>query len=164
MHAFTDGKKRVWELEINVEQIRRVKDRCKVNLVALVADGLQPLAELVADPVALVDVLHALVADECEARSVTPADFGRAMFGDAINFAADAFVDELMDFFPDARARMALGKVVRKSRTIHNKAMDRVNEAIDKIDPENEQTIEQVLAQMSNISNRSSGGSPVSSA
>ncbi len=80
-------------------------------LYQVVDDGLQALGKLVSDPVRLADVLYCLVKDEADARQVSDEDFGRALAGDAITAAAEAFVEELIDFFPDARVRAGLRQV-----------------------------------------------------
>ena len=103
MHTFTDNADRTWTVAINVAAIKRVRGLVQVDLYKLIDDGFKPLAELIADPVRLADVLYCLCKDEADARQVSDEDFGRALAGDAITLAADAFVEELIDFFPDAR-------------------------------------------------------------
>ena len=100
MHTFTDNAGRTWTVAINVAAVKRVRGLVNIDLYKLVDDGFKPLGELVADPVQLADVLYCLCKDEADARNVSDEDFGRALYGDAITLAAEAFVEELIDFSP----------------------------------------------------------------
>src|ERR1043165_6369596 len=108
MHTFKDNADRTWTVAINVTALKRVRDLVHVDLYKLVDQGLKPLADLVSDPVQLADVLYCLCKDEADSRQVSDEDFGRALGGDAILLAAVAFVEELVVFFPRARARASL--------------------------------------------------------
>lgn len=105
MHRFCDNAGRTWVVSINVTAIKRVRGLVGIDLYKLIDDGFRPLGTLVADPVQLADVLYCLCKDEADAKQISDEDFGRALAGDAITLAADAFVEELIDFFPDARTR-----------------------------------------------------------
>lgn len=135
MHSFQDNAGRTWVIAINVAVVKRVRALVNVDLYKLIDDGFKPLAALVADPVQLADVLYCLCKDEADAKQVSDEDFGRALAGDAITLAADAFVEELIDFFPDARARASLKKVVAAGRTVRDKLLDHAETVIDRIDP-----------------------------
>jgi hypothetical protein len=138
MHQFIDGKNRRWGIEINVTQIRRVRDLLAVDLFALIDDGMRPLAELLGDPMKLVDVVYALVKDQAEKDSVSDEDFGRGMAGDAIQQAAEAFTQELFDFFPETKDRLILRKAHDKGRQIAEALADKRSEILDTLIPEQE--------------------------
>jgi hypothetical protein len=138
MKSFTDNAGRTWTLQINVAAVKRVRGLLGLDLYKLADDGLENLARLVSDPVELADVLYCLVKDEADARSVSDEDFGRALAGDAITLAADAFVEELIDFFPDARARSGLKRVIQASRLVKDRLMDHAESMLERIDTEQE--------------------------
>lgn len=138
MRTFTDNAGRTWTVAVNVATIKRVRGLLGVDLYCLVDDGFQPLARLVADPVQLADVLFCLCKEEAYARQVSDEDFGRALAGDAITLAADAFVEELIDFFPDARARAGLRKVIEAGKKVRAKLLDHAETLLATLDTDRE--------------------------
>lgn len=136
MHSFQDNAGRIWTIAINVAAIKRVRGLLNVDIYKLVDDGFKPLSALVGDPVMLADVLYCLCKDEADARQITDEDFGRALGGDAITLAADAFVEELIDFFPNAKARESLRKVVAAGRKVRDAILARATTMADAVDPE----------------------------
>lgn len=135
MHSFTDTTGRAWVITIHVAAVKRVRALVGVDLYALVDDGFKPLAALITDPVKLADVLYCLCKDEADAKQISDEVFGRALAGDAILRAADAFVEELIDFFPDARTRESLRKVVAAGRTVKEKLLDHAEKVLGTVDP-----------------------------
>lgn len=121
MKSFTDTKGRVWELAVNVGAIKRVRALCGVDLTKIVEVDEQNnlsadlINRLASDPVLLVDVLYAVCKPECGKRGVTDEEFGGSMAGDAIEIATSALLDEIVDFFPEAK-RLALKKALTAAR------------------------------------------------
>ena len=138
MHSFVDNSRRTWEIAINVAAVKRIRGLLGIDLYALVDDGFKSLSKLVSDPVTLADVLYCLCKDQAEMQSITDEDFGRALAGDAITQAADAFVEELIDFFPDARARASLRKAIEAGKAVREKVLNHAEKILDSIDPEPE--------------------------
>jgi hypothetical protein len=136
MHSFRDNAGRTWTVAINVAAIKRVRGLVGIDLYTLIDDGFQPLGALVADPVRLADVLYCLCQDEADARQVSDEDFGRALAGDAIALATEAFLEELIDFFPDARTRASLTKVLAAGRTVRDKVLTHAEREIESLDPD----------------------------
>jgi hypothetical protein len=136
MHSYRDNAGRTWTVVINVAAVKRVRGLVGIDLYKLIDDGFKPLAALVADPVQLADVLYCLCQDEADAKQITDEDFGRALAGDAITLAADAFVEELIDFFPDARARSSLTRVLAAGRKVRDKLLLHAETVIETLDPE----------------------------
>ena len=130
MKTFTDNTGRTWTLLVNVATIKRVRALCGVDLNAIieVEDG-KPSAKLLerlsTDPVLLVDVLYAVCRPECEQKGVTDENFGAAMAGDAIEQATSALLDEVIDFFPEAK-RLAFRKILSASRRFEEMARKRL--------------------------------------
>jgi len=138
MHSFVDNSQRTWEVAINVAAVKRIRGLLGIDLYSLVDDGFKYLSKLVSDPVTLADVLYCLCKDQADKQSITDEDFGRALAGDAITLAADAFVEELIDFFPDARARTSLRKAIEAGKTVRDKVLSHAEKILDSIDPETE--------------------------
>jgi hypothetical protein len=136
MRTFTDNAGRTWIVQVNVAAIKRVRGLLGVDLYKLVDDGFQALAKLVSDPVQLADVLYCLVKDESDAKQITDEEFGRGLAGDAITLAADAFVEELIDFFPDARARAGLRKVIDAGKKVRERLLTHAETLLERVDPE----------------------------
>lgn len=166
MHQFIDGKNRKWGIEINVTQIRRVRDLTKaegrpgVDLYKLIDEGMRPLAELMGDPEQLVDVVFALVGEQAAKDSVSAEEFGRGMAGDAIQQAAEAFTQELFDFFPETRDRLILRKAHDKGRQIAEALAEKSEEILDTLIPKEE--AERIFRVR--VPSGSSGAAPESSA
>ena len=138
MHSFVDNSRRTWEVAINVTAVKLIRGLLGIDLYALVDDGFKSLSKLVSDPVTLADVLYCLCKDQADRQSITDEDFGRALSGDVITQAADAFVEELIDFFPDARARASLRKAIEAGKTVRDKLLSHAEKILDSIDPETE--------------------------
>lgn len=136
MHSFRDNAGRTWTVAINVAAIKRVRGLVGVDLYTLIDDGFRPLGALVADPVRLVDVLYCLCRDEADARQISDEDFGRALAGDAIALATEAFLEELIDFFPDARTRASLTKVLAAGRAVRDRVLTHAEREVETLDPD----------------------------
>ena len=134
MKTFTDNIGRTWTLLVNVATIKRVRALCGVDLNSIieVEDGkptTKLLERLSTDPVLLVDVLYAVCRPECEQKGVSDEDFGAAMAGDAIEQATSALLDEVIDFFPEAK-RLAFRKILSASRRFEEMARKRLAAAM----------------------------------
>lgn len=135
MKTFTDNAGRTWTVAINVATVKRVRGLLGVDLLGLIDDKFAGLAKLMGDACDLIDVLYVLCKDEADKMGVTDDQFGRAMSGDALEHAADAFLAEFTDFFPDPRIRAGLKQVISKGRIVRDRLMDRMAETLDAIDP-----------------------------
>jgi hypothetical protein len=136
MHTFADNLGRTWYVAVNVATIRRVRAVLDVDLYQLVDDGMQALGQLVADPVRLADVLYVLCKDDADAKNISDEDFGRALAGDAITSAAEALVEELVDFFPDERSRAALRRVIAAGRQVRTKLLEHAETMLKELNPD----------------------------
>ena len=141
MKTFKDNADRTWTIAINVDCIKRVKSLLSVNLLDAVAGKL--IERLVGDPVLLCDVLYAICKPEADTKSVSDMEFGRAMAGDAIEQATTAFLEALVDFFPQPK-RQVLAKALAKLRQLEAKAVDLAHKRLD--DPKLEARLEAILA------------------
>ena len=158
MRTFKDNAGRTWTISLTVSAVKRVRDLAKIDLLDL-ANG-RVFERLVADPVTLCDALYAACKPQADLEGITDEEFGEAMAGDAIEHASKALVEELIQFFPNARERAALSRVVRTMDAAMDRARDRVEQRLD--GGEIERAIE--AAMVKTAAGPSSTGSPVSSA
>ena len=108
MSTWKDARGHTWDLAINVNTVKRVRQLTEVNLLD-VFDG-QLLARLAGDPELLVNILYAVCQPQAERTSVSEEAFAELLVGDAIEEAATALVQGLIDFFPKDR-REVLGRL-----------------------------------------------------
>lgn len=144
MKIFKDASGREWPVVIDIGIVKRVRDLCGVDLMNAIADSGKLLLRLDSDPVLLCDVLYAVCRDQAQERKISDVDFGRAMIGDAIDRATDAFLEELASFFP-ARKRAVLQKAIEKAIHYADLAAERALEALD--DPETDRRVEKAIAE-----------------
>ena len=155
MKTFNDNAARSWTVQVNVDAIKRVRDLAQVNLLEVVEGKL--LERLISDPILLCDVIYCLCKPEADAKSISDVEFGRAMAGDAIDGATTALLEELVDFFPQAKRRV-LAKALAKLQKLQTAALAAVETRLDS--PELERQMAARLAQLES----SSGSAPESSA
>jgi hypothetical protein len=136
MKQFTDNSGRTWTVPVNVDGIKRVRSLLGVNLLDVLDDGCKLLADLHDDPVLLVDVLYCLCKPEAEAKQVTDEEFGRAMSGDALLHASKALLEGLSDFFPNARQRAAMKRLLQTTETVVERLLDHAETTIAGLDPD----------------------------
>ena len=136
MRQFTDTKERVWEVELNVRQMKRVRDALGIDLVNVIQAGrdgtvaTDTLDRVANDPILLVDILWVLCEGQAKAAGVTDDDFGSSLAGDSISDATRAFLDELVDFFPGAR-RLFLKKAVDLARKYETETLGLLEKALN---------------------------------
>ena len=135
MRQFTDTKERVWEVELNVRQMKRVRDVLGIDLVNVIQAGkdgavaTDTLDRVANAPILLVDILWVLCEGQAKAAGVTDDDFGSSLAGDSISDATRAFLDELVDFFPGAR-RLFLKKAVDLARKYETENLGMLEKAL----------------------------------
>ena len=154
MKTFKDNAGRTWTVGVDVAAIKRVRSLLDVDLMGAVEGKL--LERLVSDPVLLCDVIYCVCKPEADSRGVSDEDFGRAMAGDAIEHATTALLEELVDFFPQARRRL-LRKALAKLKTLEARVLEVAEMKLD--GPELEAEMEAALRELGG----SSGSSPGSS-
>ena len=147
MKTFNDNAARSWTVQVNVDAIKRVRDLAQVNLLEVVEGKL--LERLISDPILLCDVIYCLCKPEADTKNVSDADFGRAMAGDAIDGATTALLEDLVDFFPQAKRRV-LAKALAKLQKLQTAALAAVETRLDS--PELDRQMAARLAQLENSS------------
>ena len=102
----------------------------------------------------LVDVLYAVCKPECDQKNITDEDFGSAMAGDAISQATAALLDEIIDFFPEAK-RLAFQKILSASRRFEEAAKKRLAATLE--DSKFEDTLVSELERLTGLSANAPG-------
>ena len=156
MRTFKDNAGRNWTISLTVSAVRRVRDLAKIDLLDL-ANG-RVIERLSADPVTLCDALYAACKPQADAEGITDEQFGEAMAGDAIEHASKALVEELIQFFPNARERAALSRVVQTMDAAMDRARTLVERRIES--GEIERAIEAAMAAPEATAGPPSSGSP----
>ena len=118
MRSFKDAKGRIWDLEVTVNAVKRVRSRYGVDLMALIDNQFAGLVQILKDQVALCDVIYVLIEDQAKARGLTDEDFGAGMAGDALADASDVFAEAYLDFFPDREIRDTVRELLLKSKDV----------------------------------------------
>lgn len=161
MKSFTDNAGRTWMLSVNVAAIKRVRALCGVDLNSIVEmdvngePNTKLLERLSSDPVLLVDVLYAVCKPEADSKGVSDIAFGEAMAGDAIEAATNALLDEVIDFFPEAK-RKAFQKILSATRRFEAIAKKRMETILA-----DEKFEEKLVSEMERLTG-SSGSAPAS--
>ncbi|MBN9521080.1 hypothetical protein J0H58_21605 [bacterium] len=132
MAVFKDAEGREWRVAITAGDLRPVRESTGVHLGQLVGNGLKGLAELLGDPINLIDVVRLLVRRQHPA--VTDEAFGRALGGDALEDMANAFVEAVADFSP-RQFRRPLLALKTKAAEVETRAAALLMEKVAEIDP-----------------------------
>ena len=130
MRQFKDSNDKQWDLVINVASAKKVRDLMKVDLYGLVDDGAKKLGELLGDPILFTEVVYHLCK---QSQSMTAEEFCEGFNGDTLQASADAFFDELVDFFPDPKARVSLRKLKGKATTLADLIHEQTDEKLDSL-------------------------------
>jgi hypothetical protein len=123
MKCFKDNQNRNWTIVVNVATVKRVRSLLDINLLDVVKlDGnnkpnVDLLEQLASDPVLLCDVIYCICKPDADAQNISDEDFGAAMGGDAIEYATTALLEELVDFFPEAK-RLVLRKLMNAGEKV----------------------------------------------
>jgi hypothetical protein len=147
LKTFKDNAGRTWTLAVNIAAMKRVKTLLNVNLMDAVENDL--IQKLATDPVLLCDVIYAICKPEADKQNITDEQFGQAMAGDAIEHATVALLEELVDFFPEAKRRV-LRKVVEKFKQTEKQANETAEKYLDS--PVFDKKIEGILKDITDFS------------
>lgn len=109
--VFTDSKQREWQIDLTVGLVEDVKDKCGVDLDAMLSEPEHFAELLMREPRKLGGLFWCLCEEQALARNVEPRDFGRALNRTAIDSAVDALIKAVIFFYPRASA----GRVVAEA-------------------------------------------------
>lgn len=131
MAMFRDDAGREWPIRLDVRLARELRARARYDVFG----PPENLAAVIDNPEALVDALW--VACESRARDlgVTPEDFAAGLAGDTIDAATAAFMEAVVDFFPQRR-RAVMRAVLRQTEAALDMAMAKAQQAVEALTPE----------------------------
>ena len=137
MKTFNDNAGRTWTIAVNVDAIKRVEGLIKgVNLANLTHGDPPLLTRLETDIVLLCDAIFALVKPQADQLGVSDEEFGKAMGGDAIIAAHDAFWEELNGFFRQLR-RTDTARAIEKQAALVKATVAAIEQRVETLDVEN---------------------------
>jgi hypothetical protein len=129
---FKDNSGKDWQLTIDVNALRRVKEGTSVDLMRILEPDF--LMELGNDVITLVGVLWSVVELQADRAGITPEDFGASLTGESLDNATSALIDGIADFFPPNRA-LILRKIKAKADQTVDQATAQILEILDKQPP-----------------------------
>ncbi len=125
MHQFKDSEGRPWQVVLNGYQLKRLKEQIDFD-----ARDHQSILRAADDPVLLCNVLFLLCEDQAKSKCISDEDFGRALGGDAIDDATEAYLLESTDFFPRSQ-RPALKQVLKTMKSYKERATTLATEKLN---------------------------------
>jgi hypothetical protein len=152
MKCFKDNQNRNWTIVVNVAAVKRVRSLLEINLLDVVKldeknrPNVNLLEQLASDPVLLCDVIYCICKPEADAQNISDEDFGMAMGGDAIEHATTALLEELVDFFPEAK-RLVLRKLMNAGEKVKHQMEKALKLELDnpQLDKELEKQVTQYI-------------------
>jgi len=145
MSFFVDKNAVKWDAAITVGAAKRIKALTGFDVMAVAEKESQSLTLLHQDPLTLVDVLYAACKPQADDKGITDVQFGESFDGEAIEKAADALVEGIINFFPPRR-RGPLRKAMDKMRQMEDLAMERIDTELDAIDLQ--EVLDKAIVQM----------------
>lgn len=130
MKTFKDSTGKAWTININLGMIETVKALHGINLHELFADDMKLIGTLFDDPPLLANVLWTV----CGNSGPVSPEFLAGLGGDELEAAANALIEDIIDFFPKRR-RETLRAMVAKTWEIVDATQAKGREILTGIDP-----------------------------
>ena len=129
MKIWKDAEGHAYETKITVAEIRDVKTELGINLMDIATgDLLQRISE---DVILLCDILYVINRSQAKEFGIDDVQFGRNLYGDALEEATRAFMEEMINFFPNQRTRQLLTKAMTKGQERMDKALDLAEKTLE---------------------------------
>ena len=129
MKIWKDAEGHAYETRITVAEVRDVKTALGINLMDIATgDLLQRISE---DVVLLCDILYVINRSQAKEYGIDDVQFGRNLYGDALEEATRAFMEEMINFFPNQRTRQLLTKAMTKGQERMDKALDLAEKSLE---------------------------------
>ena len=129
MKIWKDAEGHAYETKITVAEIRDVKTELGINLMDIATgDLLQKISE---DVILLCDILYVINRSQAKEYGIDDVQFGRNLYGDALEEATHAFMEEMINFFPNQRTRQLLTKAMTKGQERMDKALDLAEKSLE---------------------------------
>lgn len=129
MARFTDTSGRPWDVRIDINAIRRVRDALGIDLAKILASP-DALAALYSDVVQLVDAIYLICKPQADVASVSDIQFGEGLCGDVLGAAIEAFEQAAIDFLPESRRRTLLRQILDGGKAAQAQATMRIENAM----------------------------------
>lgn len=155
MNTFTDLKGRKWDVSINIANVALVEKNTGVSLYLILDDKAQPLQELLENLPLFATVVYWLCKRQADAQGIDDYDFAEAIAGDCLLEMRDALIEALVDFFPDARRRALLARMMTSGKRVEQMAMERMEKTANGMNWEAMES-----AALTSLLNESSGSTP----
>jgi len=127
MEKFKDSNGRDWAISINVGTVKTVQAELKIDITDMAT-----LKVLGDDVCLLVDCIYLCCKDEAEKAGITDIQFGQSMAGTALDSASEAFMNELINFFPAQKANL-LRKTLEKAKSLQAQATEEIEKRIENL-------------------------------
>ena len=131
-----------WEIKVNVNTLKRIKALCGVDLMELISVNektgemnTELLERFSSDPILLVDVLYATCKPQADEKNMTDEQFAEVWAGDQIETAVNALMEEIINFFPEAKRKL-WQKINQASKITAQKEQNELLEKLEKINLE----------------------------
>ena len=129
MKIWKDAEGHAYETRITVAEVRDVKTELGINLMDIATgDLLQRISE---DVILLCDILYVINRSQAKEYGIDDVQFGRNLYGDALEEATRAFMEEMINFFPNQRTRQLLTKAMTKGQERMDKALDLAEKSLE---------------------------------
>lgn len=129
MKIWKDAEGHAYETKITVAEIRDVKTELGINLMDIATgDLLQKISE---DVILLCDILYIINRSQAKEYGIDDVQFGRNLYGDALEDATHALMEEMINFFPSQRTRQLLTKAMTKGQERMDKALDLAEKSLE---------------------------------
>lgn len=156
MKTFTDNTGREWAIDLTIGAAKRLKSLLNVDLLNF-ARFQDTIGTLTTDRDVFCSALFCLVQAQANAKQIVEDAFWDSMNGDTLDAAIEAFVQELIAFFPLVQ-RPALVKAWEKINQVQAKAVKAMTAKLDS--PAMDAQIDEMIER----AGESSTGAPASSA
>jgi hypothetical protein len=131
MRSFKDKEGKEWQVSVNLGLARKLKAELDIDLLSNSKEG-NGFTKLAQDLEALAMALYQACEKQAKERNISDLDAFLSQFeGDSIQDASDAFLWAVIDFFPEARKREMMGKVMTEFRALKDKALNLAGAKID---------------------------------
>ena len=157
MKQFVDSNGRTWAISMTIDAVKRCRDLLGVNLMEPESGDPPLITRIGTDEILLCDLIYCLVKPEADRQEISDEEFGRAMGGDAILHAQNAFYEEMIDFFLQ-RGRADRAKAMQKQQEVISLAVEKVATMMEMFDGDGE--VEKAFGSLSTTLRASSGSTP----
>ena len=129
MEVFKDAENREWSIRITISTVKDIRSLCDIDIMEQSGEAIKSLGE---DPCLLADVLYVSCKKEADEKGITDIQFGEGLRGDAIDSATEAFLNELVNFFPRARGQL-MKKTLARAKILQKEAFEKIEGEIENL-------------------------------